>query len=88
MNKNGYSTVRSWRDDVSRSLGGLEAVTKNIDKKLNYVCKEQANQGKKIGALETINSNRAAVSKKMAALYVFIIGVVAFLSNIAFKLFR
>ena len=88
MNKNGYSTVRSWRDDVSMTLGQIDERTQNTEKKLDKALKEQGRQDKRIGTLETESSNRSAVQKKMTALMVLVVAIVTTLSNIAFKLFR
>lgn len=88
MNKNGYSTVRSWRDDVSETLGAIDERTKNTDEKIEKALTEQGRQDKRIGTLEIESSNRNAVQKKMTALMVLVVAVVTTLSNIAFKLFR
>ena len=88
MNKNGYSTVRSWRDDVSMTLGQIDERTQNTEEKLDKALKEQGKQDKRIGTLEIESSNRSAVQKKMTALMVLVVAVVTTLSNIAFKLFR
>lgn len=88
MNKNGYSTVRSWRDDVGETLGAIDERTKNTDEKLDKVLEEQGSQDKRIETLEVESSNRSAVQKKMTALMVLVVAIVTTLSNIAFKLFR
>ena len=85
---NNYSSVSSWRDDVSRSLGSIETNILNIDKKLDQVCTEQGNQDQRIETLETGESNRRAVNKKMVALYAFIVAAITTLSNIAFQVFH
>jgi hypothetical protein len=86
MNKNGYSTVRSWRDDVGETLGRIDERTKNTEEKLDKALEEQGNQDKRIGTLETTESNRKAVQRKMNALIAFIVMIVTFLSNIAWKI--
>ena len=88
MNKNGYSTVRSWRDDVSMTLGQIDERTQNTEKKLDRALKEQGSQDKRIETLEVESSNRSVVQKKMTALMVLVVAIVTTLSNIAFKLFR
>ena len=88
MNKNGYSTVRSWRDDVGETLGRIDERTQNTEKKLDRALKEQGSQDKRIETLEVESSNRSAVQKKMTALMVLVVAIVTTLSNIAFKLFR
>ena len=88
MNKNGYSTVSSWRDDVSGTLGRIDERTQNTEKKLDKTLEEQGRQDKRIGVLEVESSNRSAVQKKMTALMVLVVAIVTTLSNIAFKLFR
>ena len=85
---NNYSSVSSWRDEVSTTLGRLDERTKNIDEKLDQVCTEQGNQDQRIETLETGESNRRAVNKKMVALYAFIVAVVTTLSNVAFQVFH
>lgn len=85
---NGYTSVSSWRDDVSRSLGALESTTKNIDKKLDHVCKTQKAQEDRIEVLETLESNRKAVAKRMVALQSVLIAVITAIANIAFKIFK
>ena len=85
---NNYSSVSNWRDDVSTTLGRLDERTKNIDEKLDQVCTEQGNQDQRIETLETGESNRRAVNKKMVALYAFIVAVITTLSNIAFQVFH
>lgn len=87
MNKD-YSTVRSWRDDVSSSLGSLETMSQNIEKKLDHVCNVQGKHDDRIDELERIESNRSAVQKRMTALMALIVAVVTTLSNIAWKMFR
>jgi len=87
-NSNGYTSVSSWRDEVSTTLGRLDERTKNIDEKLDLVCTEQENHGQRIRTLEDIESNRRAVNKKMVALYAFIVAIVTTLSNIAFQVFN
>ena len=88
MNKNGYSTVRSWRDDVSMTLGQIDERTQNTEEKLDKALKEQGRQDKRIGTLETESSNRSAVQKKMTALMALVVVIVTTLSNIAWKIFR
>jgi len=85
---NNYLSVKSWRDEVSTTLGRLDERTENIDRKLDQVCTEQENQYKRIEVLETGESNRQAVQKKMVALYAFIVAVITTLSNIAFQVFH
>ena len=87
-NSNGYTTVSSWRDDVSRSLGGMEKGIENIEKKIDGICEIQKKHNGRINTLEDIESNRRAVNKKMIVLYSFIVAIVTTLSNIAFKVFR
>ena len=81
-----HSPVSSWRHDVSRTLGRIEERTKNTDEKLDKALEEQGRQDKRIDKLETIESNRSAVQKKMTALIAFIVMIVTFLSNIAWKI--
>ena len=52
MNKNGYSTVRSWRDDVSESLGSLKTMSQNIEKKMDKVCAAQGRHEDRIYTIE------------------------------------
>ena len=87
-NSNGYTTVSSWRDDVSKSLGGMEKGIENIEKKIDGICEIQKKHNGRINTLEDIESNRRAVNKKMIVLYSFIVAIVTTLSNIAFKVFR
>ena len=87
-NSNGYTSVSSWRDDVSRSLGGLEKGIENIEKKIDVMCEIQKKHNGRINTLEDIESNRRAVNKKMVALYAFIVAIVTTLSNIAFQVFN
>lgn len=82
------NTVSSWRDGVSRSLGGMEKGIENIEKKLDTMCKKQTNHENRIDKLEIIESNRSAVQKKMTALMAFIVAVVSVLSNIAWNIFH
>ena len=81
---NNYSSVSSWRDEVSTTLGRLDERTKNIDAKLDLACAERENHDQRIETLETGEANRRAVQKKMVALYSFIVVIIATLSNIAF----
>ena len=79
-------TVSSWRLGVSKSLGSLETMSKNIEKKLDEVCDVQGKHDDRIDTLETTESNRKAVQRKMNALIAFIVMIVTFLSNIAWKI--
>ena len=88
MNKEGYTTVRSWRDDVGETLGRIDERTLNTDKKIDKALEEQGSQDKRIEKLEITESNRSAVQKKMTALMAFIVAVVSVLSNIAWNLFH
>ena len=87
-NSNGYTSVSSWRDDVSKSLGGMEKGIGNIEKKIDDICEIQNKHNGRINTLEDIESNRRAVNKKMVALYAFIVAIVTTLSNIAFQVFH
>ena len=87
-NSNGYTSVSSWRDDVSKSLGGMEKGIGNIEKKIDDICEIQKKHNGRINTLEDIESNRRAVNKKMVALYAFIVAIVTTLSNIAFQVFN
>ena len=87
MNKNGYS-VRSWRDDVSESLGSLKTMSQNIEKKMDKVCAAQGEHEDRIDTLEKNESTRKAVQRKMNGLIAFIVMIVTFLSNLAWRLFR
>ena len=87
-NSKGYTSVSSWRDDVSRSLGGLEKGIENIEKKIDVMCEIQKKHNGRINTLEDIESNRRAVNKKMVTLYAFIVAIVTTLSNIAFQIFN
>ena len=82
------STVKSWRDDVSTTLGRLDERTKNMDTKLNAVCKVQSKHDDRIDVLEVAESNRSAVQKKMHIVYGIIISMVTAGANIAFKVFK
>jgi len=91
MNKpmtNNYSSVSSWRDEVSKSLGGMEKGIENIEKKMDGICEIQKKHNGRINTLEDIESNRRAVQKKMIALYSFIVVIITTLSNIAFQVFN
>ena len=88
MNKNGYSTVRSWRDDVSESLGSLKTMSQNIEKKMDRVCTAQGRHEDRIDALEKNESTRKVVQRKMNGLIAFIVMIVTFLSNLAWRIFR
>ena len=88
MNKNGYTSVTSWRDDVSKSLGGIEQNITNIDNKLGQVCKKIEKHEDRIDTLEEVESNRKAVQKRLNALWASIIVFVSAAANIAFKVFN
>jgi len=88
MSQNGYSSVSSWRDEVSKSLGSIETNILNIGKKLDVVCDVQTKYGERIRTIEDIESNRKAVNKKLNALWAAIIVGVSFIANIAFKVFN
>lgn len=88
MNKNGYSTVRSWRDDVSKSLGGLEKGIENIEKQVGGICKVQKLHDDRIEKLELQESNRTAVHKRMMALYAFVVAIVTTAANIAWMIVK
>jgi len=85
---NNHSSVSSWRDEVSATLGRLDERTKNIELKLDQARRERGNHDKRLEALELGESNRQAIHKKMVALYAFIVAVITTLSNIAFQVFR
>ena len=85
---NNYSSVSSWRDEVSKSLGGMEKGIENIEKKMDGICEIQKKHNGRINTLEDIESNRRAVQKKMIALYSFIVVIITTLSNIAFQVFN
>ena len=87
-NSIGYTSVSSWRDDVSKSLGGMEKGIEYIEMKIDVMCEIQKKHNGRINTLEDIESNRRAVNKKMIVLYSFIVAIVTTLSNIAFKVFR
>ena len=82
------STVKNWRDDVSTTLGRLDERTKNMDTKLNAVCKIQSKHDDRIDVLEIAHANRSAVQKKMHIVYGMIITVITAGANIAFKVFK
>ena len=88
MSQNGYSSVSSWRDEVSKSLGSIETNILNIGKKLDVVCDVQTKYGERIRTIEDIESNRKAVNKKLNALWAAIIVGVTAVANIAFKVFN
>jgi len=88
MNQNGYSSVSSWRDEVSKSLGSIETNISNIGEKLDIVCSVQTKYGERIRVIEDIESNRKAVNKKLNALWAAIIVGVSAAANIAFKVFN
>jgi len=79
--KNNYTTVRSWRDSVSESLGSLKTGVSSIEKKLDTVCAKQTEYEKRIKNLETIESNRKAISRAMNALIGAIGGIIALLGD-------
>jgi len=85
---NGYSSVRTWRDEVSTTLGSIETNMKNMDKKLDKMCGVQTKHGERIHFIEEIESNRKAVNKKLNALWAAIIVGVSFIANIAFRIFN
>ena len=87
-NSNGYSSVSSWRDEVSKSLGSIETNISNIGEKLDVVCDVQTKYGERIRVIEDIESNRKAVNKKLNALWAAIIVGVSAAANIAFKVFN
>jgi len=87
-NSNGYTSVSSWRDDVSRSLGSMETGISNIETKINGICEVQKKHDGRIDTLEDIESNRKAVNKKLNALWAAIIVAVSAVANIAFKVFN
>ena len=87
-NTNGYTSVSSWRDDVSKSLGGMEKGISNIEKKIDTICDVQKKHHGRIDALEGIESNRKAVNKRLNAIWAAIIVAVSAVANIAFEVFN
>jgi len=85
---NNYSTVKSWRDDVSETLGAISERTKNTVKKLDQALEEQGRQDKRIEKLEVIESNRSAVQKKVHALTALIVAIVTAAANITWQIVR
>ena len=83
-----HSSVSSWRHDVSRTLGRIEERTENTEEKLDKALEEQVRQDGRIETLEVESSNRRAVQRKMNALMAFIVMIVTFLSNIAWKIVK
>lgn len=81
-------TVKSWRDEVSTTLGRLDERTKIINEKMDAICKTQAKHHDRLDILETAESNRQAVSKKMYVIITILVSVVTTLANIAWKLFK
>ena len=82
------ASVKTWRDDVSRTLGRLDERTHLMDKKMDKVCETQAKHDDRIDVLEVAESNRSAVQKKMNIVYGMIITVVSAGANIAWKVFK
>ena len=85
---NGYSSVRTWRDEVSKTLGSIETNILNMDEKLGMVCNVQTKYGERILTLEETESNRKAVNRKLNALWAGIIVLVSAISNLAFRIFN
>ena len=80
--------LKTWRDDVSTTLGKLDERTKRMDKKLDDACKTHVHYDERMDKLEVAESNRSAVQKKMNIIYGIIISIVTAGANIAFKVFK
>ena len=82
------NSVKSWRDEVSATLGRLDERTQQMTKKLDTLCKTQTQHDERIDALEIAESNRQAVSKKVYVIIGLIVSVITTLANIAWKIFK
>ena len=85
---NNNTSVSSWRDSVSETLGRLDERSNNIYDKLEKICLKQGIHEVRIDKLEIIESNRSAVARKMTALMALVVAVVTTLSNIAWQIFH
>ena len=87
-NSNGYTSVSSWRDEVSKSLGGLEKGLENIEEKIDQIGNTQKENVDRIERLEEAEYNRKPVSRKLNALWAGLIVLVSAIANIVFKVFN